>query len=171
MEQTLSFKRGPHPDGEMRDLLAVLMKIAEDNQIVWTASLDGELVPPPDAHVLDHLVRAEFSGAGPSDMEAEFTLHLQAGTVAVVAELPECDLCRLHGLRNAEARYDGSTSPDGTGSWGFMCPDCYRRHSTGHLGIGLGQYLMRLTEIPPTVNEAVVRARAYWKRRMAASNA
>ncbi len=50
-----------------------------------------------------------------------------------------------------------------SGGWGMMCPDCYRRHSTGRLGLGRGQYLLRSAEVPPAVREAAARARAYWQ--------
>ena len=47
--------------------------------------------------------------------------------------------------------------------WANMCPACYAERSTGILGTGKGQYLLRQDEVPAEVWEALERARAYWR--------
>lgn len=152
------------PEEQLRSVLGQIMGAVEGNRVVWTAILDDELIPPPSAHILDQLVRTEFSGTTP-EAETELLLHLRACTVAVVNELPECDTCSVLGRHGVEARYDAPTTADGTGDWGFMCPDCYRHRSTGRLGNGLGQYLIREAEVPADVWRALDRARRYWRSR------
>src|SRR5450755_3358902 len=60
------------------------MNIAEANRIVWPAEIDGELAPPPGAHVLDYLVRRKFSDTNNYEVSAEFELRPKAATVGVV---------------------------------------------------------------------------------------
>jgi hypothetical protein len=74
--------------------------------VVWLARADGELRPPPDADVLDSLVRAYtiVDCAGQSDVEDEAARHPNGCTVIVMPNLPERDAC---------AR-DGAGSPRGT---------------------------------------------------------
>lgn len=165
LPEVLVVPDGATPDEKLRSVIGQMMAIVDGNRVVWTAILDDMLVPPPDAHILDQLVRMEFSGTT-ADIEAELLLHLRAGTVAFMNRLPECDVCSLEGRHGIEARYDASTTADGAGPWGYMCPDCYRLRSNGHLGSGVGQYLMRDAEISDDVERALKRARRYWRRRL-----
>lgn len=54
-------------------------------------------------------------------------------TVAKVAALPKCDVCK-----NETACYDAATV---YGPWAFMCQSCFELHGTGQLGLGKGQRL------------------------------
>jgi hypothetical protein len=54
-------------------------------------------------------------------------------TVAVVSEFPPCYFC------GAKAKYDAKTIE---GPWAFMCPSCFRMHTYGRLGVGVGQRLV-----------------------------
>ena len=54
-------------------------------------------------------------------------------TVAKVAVLPQCDICKTE-----TARYDAATL---YGPWAYMCQSCFEVNSTGQLGIGRGQKL------------------------------
>ena len=60
-----------------------------------TADPDGNLAPPPDAHVLHELAHANDLAD-----EEDLLVNPRLGTVGVVTELPECDLCYV------PARYD-----------------------------------------------------------------
>jgi len=139
--------------------------IAHMAHVVWPAAIDGVLTPPPLEHVLDHLVRQEFGDSNSADVQAEFQLHAQAGTVAVVSEPRQCDSCASEGRGEVEARYDGPMGKDRRAPWGWMCADCYSRLSTGRLGKGEGEYLMRADEVPHDVWEACERAQKYWRDR------
>ncbi len=161
----LTVRPGASPEELLRDAVAGAMEIVEGSQVVWTASLDGELIPPPAAHILDSMVRVEFAGYGP-EVEAEMMLHLRAGTVAVLDRLPSCDLCSAAGFAGVTARYDAPTTQDGAGLMAFLCPDCYRRRSTGRLGGRRGRYLLLHTEVPEVVLAGLERARAYWRQRI-----
>ncbi len=165
LPDSLTIPRNASSQETLRSVIAQIMDVAEANRVVWTAMLDDELVPPPGAHILDQLVRMEFSGVT-AEIEAEFLLHPRAGTVALLHRLPECDTCVLSGRHGVDARYDAPTTEDGTGPWGFMCPDCYKRHSTGRLGNGIGQYLLVDSEVPDDVAQALQRARRYWRSRL-----
>jgi hypothetical protein len=165
LSDSLTIPQVASPEQKLRSVIAEVMGLVDANRVAWTAILDDELIPPPGAHVLDQLVRMEFSGTT-AEIEAELLLHPRAGTVAVMHRLPQCDLCALAGRHAVEARYDAPTTDDGTGPWGYMCPACYRLRSTGRLGNSLGQYLMQEEEVPDDVWEALDRARGYWRSRL-----
>jgi len=57
------------------------------------------------------------------------------GTIAIVAELPMCDVCKLNGDDSVPAQYDGKTK---SGPWANMCVTHFTLHGTG-LGTGKGQ--------------------------------
>jgi len=60
------------------------------------------------------------------------------GTVAVVATMPMCDICKLNGDDTVPAQYDGATK---SGSWANMCVTHFTLHGVG-LGVGKGQKLV-----------------------------
>lgn len=60
-------------------------------------------------------------------------------TVAVVHELPDCDIhLKLDG-EHVPAVYDAVTK---AGMWAFMCEGCWTAFGAGRLGLGLGQRLV-----------------------------
>ena len=63
------------------------------------------------------------------------------GTQAIVAELPDCDICKSEGYNPVrKARYDARMY---SGQWAFMCTTHwrdYRMHKG--LGTGIGQKLV-----------------------------
>ena len=132
--------------------------IAAQTHIVWPAERDGELQSPPVQHVLDRLVRPHLAGTSP-EIEAELLLRPDPATVAIVHDLPTCDFCSRAGVER-RARYDG-TLREGSGM-AFMCPEHYLELSPKRLGLGMGQYLLPETEVPPVVREAYKRALVYW---------
>ena len=74
--------------------------------------IDGDLRRPPDAHVVDHLVRRRWADSSDPDVYAEFELHPRAGTLAWMSEeLPVCDLCARCGAVSL-ARYDAPIVPE-----------------------------------------------------------
>jgi hypothetical protein len=155
---------------KMADTIAWVMNIGEANRIVWPAEIDGELTPPPDAHVLEYLVRREFSDTDDPEASAEFQLRPRAVTIGVVDKLPHCFYCERGGRPGVGARYDGPMTREDNSPWAFMCPDCYRAHSTGQLGSGYGQYLLLRSEVRADVIEAHERAREYWSARTGCAN-
>ena len=69
------------------------------------------------------------------------------GKMAVVAEIPMCDICR-----RKKARYDARSK---FGPWGYMCEFCwYDNRATHELGVGNGQMLCLENE---TVDEMLTR--------------
>jgi hypothetical protein len=58
------------------------------------------------------------------------------GREAVVAVIPNCDLCSSEG-KTTEAVVDGKTQ---MGPWAYMCPAHFRQYGVG-LGEGRGQKL------------------------------
>jgi hypothetical protein len=79
----------PHLTGE--DRRRWLFEAALDHMnmgaMVWPArDREGDLQPPPDEHVLDHLARCNELVD-----EVRALSTLSAGTVAVVVDLPSCD--------------------------------------------------------------------------------
>jgi hypothetical protein len=154
----------PGPSGEpVKGSLTWMSRIVQSNQIVLPAEIDGELVAPPPEHILDHLVRQRFSGMGPAEMLAEFELRPAPETVGVIDSLPACHRCRRGDLPHT-ARYEAPMPAEDR--WALLCPACYRKHSTGRLGLGLGQYLLLESEVPRAVWVGFERACAHWNRRL-----
>ena len=60
------------------------------------------------------------------------------GTVAYVATMPMCDICKVNGDPTVPAQYDGKTK---SGPWANMCLTHFTLHGVG-LGVGMGQKLM-----------------------------
>ena len=55
---------------------------------------------------------------------------------ALVNKFPNCDFC------GKEAHYDSGTKyPEHHGAWAFTCDDCFKEHTPGKLGLGIGQRL------------------------------
>ena len=132
--------------------------IVTQNQIVWPAERDGKLQPPPVQHVLDRLVRSRIAGES-AEVEAELVLRPDPGTVAVVHQLPRCDLCTRGGVERP-ARYDSTIT--GRSGMANMCIEHYLEHSPRRLGLAWGQYLVTRDEVPAAVLEAYDRAIGYW---------
>lgn len=65
------------------------------------------------------------------------------GREAVVARMPNCDLCQQKG-KTTEAVIDGATR---MGPWAYMCQSHFRQYGLG-LGEGVGQKLFT-DDIPP----------------------
>lgn len=59
------------------------------------------------------------------------------GTVAYVAKLPDCDICKFDNDAVSPAAYDGRTK---SGHWAFMCEEHFDLHGVG-VGLGKGQKL------------------------------
>jgi hypothetical protein len=113
---------------------------------------DGNLVPPPHGHVLDHLARSH-------DLVPEIeALSRPAAPYSVecVTKLPDCELCGHSGA----ARYYGHLlGADGPGL--RLCPDCYGDRCGGRLGSATGDiYLMLYDEVPQAVRDRCDRATA-----------
>jgi hypothetical protein len=62
------------------------------------------------------------------------------GTIAYVAETPDCDIHFLHGPAYADAKIPG-------GPWGNLCRSCFDRFGC-KLGLGQGQELKLESERP-----------------------
>ena len=58
------------------------------------------------------------------------------GTIAIVAELPMCDVCTANGDPNVPAQYDAKTK---SGPWANLCVTHFILHGPGKLGTGIGQ--------------------------------
>lgn len=149
------------------ELVSWFRDIGESTAIVWPAVLGGQLRPPPPIHVLDHLVRDEFAGAS-IEIEAEFFMHPQAGTIAVMGSLPPCDTCKMQDGSAVDARYDTKLKAH-TGR-ASLCPVCYMEHGTGRLGVGEGQYLLLSSEVSADVLNALEVARGYWQDRLSGTS-
>lgn len=139
----LNVPPGLHGD----DLLDAVFEAAMDHvnlhAIAWPArDAAGELVPPPPEHVLDHLARANDLAD-----EEEALASPGASTVAVVHELPRCDVC------GSSSRYDASIDRGGQPYGAFLCPACYAKHGSGSLGASGDVYLMLTSDVPKEVQE------------------
>ena len=55
-----------------------------------------------------------------------------------VAELPECDYCKLSSTIKHLAHYDAKTK---SGKWAYLCPIHFQLYGIG-LGLGIGQELV-----------------------------
>lgn len=127
--------------------------------VVWPAEIDGQLRRPPDTHLLDRLVRIHLLEGAPVEIQGEIGVRPLALTIAAVDCLPQCDRCAHQAEPESIARYDAQRK---TGEWALMCPEHYRDHGTGTLGVGKGQYLIAWNEIGPRVRDGFMAAREYW---------
>ena len=107
--------------------------------ITWPSrDRHGRLVPPPDEHVLDHLARSQ--GLADDD---EALIRPGANTVAVLSELPDCDICG-----SPHARYDGPLNRERQGEGGaYLCAECFTERGTPALGATGYVYLMLRGEL------------------------
>jgi hypothetical protein len=71
------------------------------------------------------------------------------GTVAEVATLPNCDICKQNGDESVPAGFDGRTKD---GPWAFMCSTHFGLYGTG-LGTGCGQRLVLAVKEEPQERE------------------
>ncbi len=136
-----------------------LHDFAESAHIVWPASVNGRLVVPPPAHILDALVRKSLDLEDDSTWHAELIRRPQPMTVAICEELPRCSIC------NNEARYDAPIASGPAAQKGDLCPWCYRRRSTNELGASHGQFRMRYSEVFDDVWRAYAEAMSVWRSR------
>jgi len=104
------------------------------------ADADGNLVPPPDAHVLHELAHAHDLAD-----EEDLLVNPRLGTVGVVTELPECGFCYL------PARYDAVIDLGGRRGGASLCGDHYREKGSGTLGASGDAYLMLESEVSEPV--------------------
>lgn len=167
-EDEFEWLRPQMPEGADNDeKVALVMRWIGDIQnlvnVVWPAEIDGVLQRPPDAHLLDRLVRVSVLEDASPEIQGEVGVRPRAVTVATISELPNCDICGRDGITSI-ARYDGKMKGERQG-WANMCSGCYRAHGTGRLGIGEGQYLITWDEVGPDVRGAFVAAKAYWSGR------
>jgi hypothetical protein len=86
--------------------------------------------------------------------------------VAIMGELPNCDLCQAQGPKVNQARYDGKLVADTRGFWAYMCPFCFAEQGPKWLGAGIGQYLVAESEIPSQVWEDLAAAAEIWRARL-----
>ena len=61
-------------------------------------------------------------------------------TIAEVTKLPKCNYC------DSDAEYDARTIENYT-IWANFCETHFETHSTGELGLGLGQKLILVNEV------------------------
>lgn len=138
--------------------------LAPSGEAPYPAITAGKLAPPPPSHILDFLVRhyIVLEENAPFDPSYWELITDDPGTVAMVSELPACDLCRLENREPAVARYDGPSSSGPNAPWAFLCPDCFVLQAPPVLGLGRAQYLFTKEEIPDEVRDAFFRARKFW---------
>lgn len=145
----------PVPPGLIGDdLLEAVFTQAYDHvnlhAMAWRAAdSDGNLVPPPDAHVLHDLAHAHDLAD-----EEDLMVNPRIGTVAVVPDLPECDFCYL------PARYDARVTIGERRVGANLCEDHYREKGSGTLGASGDAYLMPRSEVPESVRLACNKIRA-----------
>jgi hypothetical protein len=112
------------------------------HSLVWPArDAAGQLIPPPDEHLFDHLVHSYL--LLPED---EIRDRIPADTVCVMSTLPRCDVC------GGVGRYDGVIATSG-GVNGYMCTGCFAVGGSGQLGTSEATYLMAADEVPEVVRD------------------
>lgn len=118
--------------------------------MAWPAADgNGNLVPPPDAHVLHELAHANDLAD-----EEDLLVHPRLGTVGVVTELPECDFCY------EPARYDAVITVGEQRGGASLCGDHYREKGSGTLGASGDAYLMLDSEVSESVRSTCNEIRA-----------
>jgi len=109
--------------------------------MAWPAAdRDGNLVPPPDAHVLHELAHANELAD-----EEDLLVNPRLGTVGVLTELPGCDFCSL------PAGYDAVITVGDRRGGAYLCGDHYRENGSGTLGASGDAYLMLNSEVSESV--------------------
>lgn len=135
-----------HLTGEDRLTAAFVAALDHVNlhAMAWPANdAEENLVPPPGEHVLHDLAHSyELVD------EERLLVNPRLGDVALVPELPECDLC------GREARYDAVIEMNGRRGGANLCGDHYREHGSGTLGASGDAYLMLNPEVPAWVQDA-----------------
>jgi len=133
----------------------------------WDASEGGVLRRPPEDHVLDHLVRVEVLAGDDRFlfMPEYLSRYSGPGTVAVIEELPPCDVCKRRERESRPARYDAALIAMDTRPWAYMCPLCFVEQGPPQLGTGIGQYLVERAEVTAAVWERFRRAKQVWLKR------
>lgn len=118
--------------------------------MAWPAAdADGNLQPPPDAHVLHELAHANNLAD-----EEGLLVNPRLGTVGVLTELPECDFCY------EPARYDAVITVGERGGGANLCGDHYREKGSGTLGASGDAYLMLNDEVSESVRSTCNKIRA-----------
>lgn len=118
--------------------------------MAWPAAdADGNLVPPPDAHVLHELAHANDLAD-----EDDLLVNPRLGTVGVVSELPECDFC------HEPARYDAVITIGDRRGGASLCGEHYREKGSGTLGASGDAYLMLKSEVSDSVRATCNEIRA-----------
>lgn len=118
--------------------------------MAWPAAdADGELVPPPDAHVLHELAHANGLAE-----EEDLLVNPRLGTVGVVTEQPECDFCDI------PARYDAVITVGERRGGAYLCDQHYREKGSGTLGASGDGYLMLHSEVAESVRSTCNEIRA-----------
>lgn len=118
--------------------------------MAWPAAdAGGNLVPPPDSHVLHDLAHAHDLAD-----EEDLMVNPRLGTVAVIPELPECDFCLL------SARYDAVITVGDRRGGASLCDDHYREKGSGTLGASGDAYLMLRSEVSESVQATCNQIRA-----------
>jgi hypothetical protein len=143
-----------------------MVDIQQMLQVVWPAAVDGELRRPPDAHIVDGLVRRWIiDNTDNPELIAEVSLRPQARTIAVMSDdLPRCTECAAEGV-DRDARYDSGYTSNPNGPWTFLCGEHFNELGPARLGNGVGQYLVTWEELGPQARSAFIRARQYWAAR------
>lgn len=143
--------------------------LVDRNPEGWPVPRGRAAQAPPADHLLDHLVRQRILYADDRHLSLpDYYAHMDGpGTVAVISELPECDICLRRERVSKPARYDAKIVADTRGIWAYMCVDCFLEQSSQELGTGIGQFLMREEEIPAEVEKRLENAKAIWEPRLA----
>lgn len=144
----------------LRDAVHAVGDVLATRQIVWPAARDGRLIPPPEDHVVDALVRRSLIYGESPEWDAVWDLRPRASTVILADGLSStCDVCRAR-----PARYDGHLAARRDFS-AWLCPWCYQRRSTLRLGLAEGQFVMRYSEVSAAVWQRYVHACDIWRDR------
>lgn len=119
--------------------------------MAWPAKdVSGQLVSPPLEHVLHELAH-QYELADEDDL----LVSPRLGTVAIIPELPECDL-----LCGGPARYDVLLRDGDREAGAYICSDHYLERGSGTLGASGDTYLMRSSEVPEEVRSTCNEIRA-----------
>jgi len=145
--------------GTDRAFAAHGLSLASDEGFI--AIVGGHLVPPRLDHLLDFMVRHYVltDEAPPSGFPEPELLWRQPGTVAIMTDgrLPDCDLCEAAGAR---APVPLAMTHNVMEAAGPSCvPTAMCSRGDGKLGLGLGQRLVTVDEIPPEVRTAFDRSK------------
>lgn len=133
------------PDLEGEDLLNAVFAATVDHinlhAMAWPAKdASGQLAPPPPEHVLHELAH-QYELAEEEDL----LVNPRLGTVGVVSELPECDVCGI------PARYDATIRIGDRTGGANLCSEDYLHRGSASLGASGDAYLMLWSEVPEPV--------------------